>query len=155
MQPCSPNRKKTYNKTYMTPSEIYLTNRSKTFWNVTFLKKQWNTSFTRKKKLQPRIETWLSYGGMHLILKATDCRFAKHQISECESVCLCVCVWLGVNIHTYTDWFTGQSFPLKMVCSHRVSLFISVNSVSTRGWFGYRDSAGVEFLFTRLHFHMH
>lgn len=36
-----------------------------------------------QKKLQPTIETWLSYRGMHMILKATDRRFAKHQISEC------------------------------------------------------------------------
>lgn len=62
-------------------------------------------------------------------LKATDCRFAKHRIS----VCVYVCVTLGVNKHTCTDSFTGQSSLLKMVCSNRVSLFISVNSASTRG----------------------
>lgn len=76
-----------------------------------------------------------------MILKATDRKFAKHQISEC------VRVWLRVNIHTCTDSFTGQPFLL--------SLFVSVNSVSTRGWFGFRDSGGMEFLFTRWHFHIH
>lgn len=65
---------------------------------------------------------------------------------------VCVCVCDRVNIHTCTDWFTGQLFLLKMVCSHRLMLFVSVNSVSTRGWFGFRDSVGAEFLFNQVAF---
>lgn len=140
MHPCSPNRKKAYDKTYRTPFKIsYLTNRIKTFLKCYvffffFFFKTMKHQFYQKK-LQPTIETWLSYGGMHMILK----RLQIVGLPNTKSVS--VCVWLGVNIHTCTDWFTGQSFLLKMVCSHRVSLFVSVNSVSTReravgvGWF--------------------
>lgn len=36
-----------------------------------------------------------------MILKATDCRSAKHQISVCVCLCMCVCVCVARSKHTH------------------------------------------------------
>lgn len=49
-----------------------------------------------QKKLQPTIETWLSYGGMHMILK----RLQIVGLPNTKSVSVCV----ARSKHTHMHW---------------------------------------------------
>lgn len=92
-----------------------------------------------------------------MVLKATECRFAKHRREggrggerererQKESESAYVCVRRSKHTHMHRFCFTGQFLLLKRVLFHKPQLLVvRVNSASTRGGEGSGvEESGVE-----------